>query len=82
MLPFFLKSNLFQRQNYALKGFDLQSMKFGYDLFKPVPNYECGGSPPAFSKGIVVSRFEGETVYIRGWHINFALYRWTGACAL
>jgi hypothetical protein len=31
---------------------------------------ECVGGPPAFSEGIVVSRFEGETVYIRGWHIN------------
>jgi len=31
---------------------------------------ECVGSPPAFSEGIVVSRFEGETVYIRDWHIS------------
>ena len=31
---------------------------------------ECVGSPPAFSEGIVVSRFEGERVYIRDWHIN------------
>ncbi len=31
---------------------------------------ECVGSPPAFSEGIVVSRFEGEKVYIRDWHIK------------
>jgi hypothetical protein len=31
---------------------------------------ECVGSPPAFSEGIVVSRMEGEKVYVRDWHIQ------------
>jgi len=31
---------------------------------------ECVGSPPAFSEGIVISRMEGERIYIRDWHIT------------
>jgi len=40
---------------------------------------ECVGSPPAFSEGIVVSRFEGEAVYIRDWHVTA---HFTGELAL
>lgn len=32
---------------------------------------ECVGSPPAFSEGIVISRMEGDKIYVRDWHINF-----------
>lgn len=55
-----------------MQGSILSIGSYGVGLASLLSSYEdeCVGSPPAFKEGIVVSRFEGETVYIRDWHIT------------
>lgn len=55
-----------------MQGSVLSIGSYGVGTASLLSSYEdeCVGSPPAFSEGIVVSRMDGEKVYVRDWHIT------------